>query len=138
MVPTETTSPVKTTTHQSFLQHKKSKSKPNLRLVKTLPSFKSNSTDSVIKKSTNESSKGSDNQFINCLYTNIQSILNKREEIEKVVSDHKVDVLLFSETWVEEFHSPRELELIGFQNPVLNIRSRGGTAIYVKEGLNKK
>ena len=44
--------------------------------------------------------------------------------------------MLFTETWITNEHSQAEYSLKGYQEPVICPKARGGTCIFVKEGLN--
>lgn len=72
------------------------------------------------------------------LHANVQSIHNKYQEIENLVNDCKCDVLCLSETWGKD-HRVQTMNLENFELASYYNRKlfeHGGTAIFVKNGLN--
>ena len=73
---------------------------------------------------------------LNCLYTNIQSLVNKRTELVALLHRNNIHLVFLTETWLTENHAPDEYHLPGYQDPVLHHKDKGGSAIFVKEGLD--
>ena len=72
---------------------------------------------------------------INCLYANLQSLMNKKREIELKLDNENFKLLFFTELWVSADMDANEYALKGFQKPVVEPNIRGGAGIFVKEGL---
>lgn len=75
-------------------------------------------------------------QALNCLYANVQSLLNKKSEIELAVAQTYYDLLFFTEVWIPEEAVSTDYYLEGYQTPVICAKARGGTCIYIKTGLS--
>ena len=73
---------------------------------------------------------------IKCVYSNLQSIFSKKTEIELYLTENEVDILFFTESWIDENHDAREYQINGFQDPVVTLKTRGGSSIFVKNGFN--
>ena len=78
------------------------------------------------------SSKG---HKLKCLYANLQSLLNKKREIEIKLLQVHIDIMFFTEVWVDESIDNSEYFISGFQKPILDFNNRGGTCVYFREGL---
>ena len=87
----------------------------------------------IRKRQFTENEQGSSSH--RCIYTNAQSFLSKKSEIENYVQHNTTDIIFLTETWMTELHSPSEHNLIGYQNPITSYNARGGTSIYVKTGI---
>ena len=81
----------------------------------------------------NESEDSS--QVLTCIYSNLQSLLSKKKEIEHFLDTNKVHLMFFTECWVDETHQPIELYIPGFQEPIIHLKKRGGACIYVSDTL---
>ena len=75
-------------------------------------------------------------KWVKTFYTNVQSFLSKKKEIEIYLSENNVDILFFTEAWITEEHGDSVISLIGFQSPIISRKSRGGTCIFVKESIS--
>jgi hypothetical protein len=66
------------------------------------------------------------------MHLNIQSLLPKRDLIEVELAHF--DILMFSETWLDQSVTDNDISLPNFRNPFRSDRTRhgGGVAIYVK------
>ena len=116
-------------------QHKK--------LVEELKSRKSNGESNIVirneKNCSNfsqaerrtENHMGQSVQALNCLYANVQSLLNKKSEIELAVAQTYYDLLFFTEVWIPEEAVSTDYYLEGYQTPVICAKARGGTCIYI-------
>ena len=71
------------------------------------------------------------NMALNIVAWNCQSVSNKKPELIKYINDHKIDILLLSETWLSD---NRIFEIQGFLCYRLD-RSHGGVAILIKKGI---
>ena len=75
-------------------------------------------------------------QKLNCFYSNVQSLLSKKGEIEAHLKSNPRDLLFFSECWLStDEHFPVHYSIDGFQLPVVCSKARGGTCIYVSNEL---
>ena len=79
---------------------------------------------------------GAEEHMLNCLYGNLQSLNNKKREIELKLTNCDYDLLLFTEVWINEEMQECEYNISGFQEPVIDPNIRGGACIYVKQGLD--
>ncbi|BHF78051.1 hypothetical protein SprV_0602116100 [Sparganum proliferum] len=72
------------------------------------------------------------------LYTNVQSLLSKFEELKIHLCDLSPDVISLTETWLTQHVDDRELALPGYQMFRRDREGRqgGGVLTYVKNGLN--
>ena len=82
---------------------------------------------------------------INCLYTNIRSIMNKgkREELQILTRDNKIDILGITESWTHEGIEDAEIMLSGYNlfrrdRKNRNKKKGGGVLMYVKEGFKSQ
>ena len=71
---------------------------------------------------------------IKCVYSNVQSIFNKKKEIELYIGDQNVDMMFFTETFIHEDHSPSEYSFENYQKFVF-YKNRGGACIYAKNNI---
>ena len=69
-----------------------------------------------------------------CLYSNVQSIFNKKAEIEVYLGNFEIDIMLFTECFITEDHSSSEYSFTGYQAFVA-LKNRGGSCIYVKNSV---
>ena len=74
-------------------------------------------------------------QKLKCVYSNIQSFTSKRKEIELYVSQYEPDLLFFTEMWISQEFTASEYLIEGYQEPVLFLKNRGGSGIYIKNGI---
>ncbi len=75
---------------------------------------------------------------INFMYANLRSILNnnKRDEMQILVNEQKIDVLGITESWLSEEKENAEIGLPGFNLFRKDRKSRGGgVLLYIKENL---
>ena len=72
---------------------------------------------------------------LNCVYSNVQSFISKKSEIQNYLKHHDVDLVLLTETWMTQTHGESEFHLEGYQKPVTTFNNRGGTSFYVKNGI---
>nr|VZI20893.1 unnamed protein product [Spirometra erinaceieuropaei] len=72
------------------------------------------------------------------LYTNVQSLLSKFDELKIYLCDLSPDVISLTETWLTQHVDDRELALPGYQMFRRDREGRqgGGVLTYVKNGLN--
>ena len=77
---------------------------------------------------------------LNICHLNINSITSKIDELSIFVNTNKVDILLVSETKLDNSVHPSLYHLPDFHEPYLNNRNRdgGGTAIYTRTNLTVK
>ena len=69
------------------------------------------------------------------LYSNVQSFVNKKAEIERYLNENETDLLFFTECWIHEDHAAGEISIPGYQIPVVFERDRGGACIFVRNGI---
>ena len=62
--------------------------------------------------------------------------MNKKREIELLISQEIFDILLFTEIWIGDGHDASEIFLPGFQAPIIDPKIRGGACAFVRSGLN--
>ena len=70
--------------------------------------------------------------------SNIQSLIPKLDEISVYVSVNKPDVIIFCETWLNDFIDNRDLSISGYSPPLRCDRCSkrgGGVCVYVKNDL---
>ena len=72
---------------------------------------------------------------MNCLTTNLQSLVNKKVELLNLLKDKDIHVVFITETWLTDEHAHSEYHLEGYQDPIMQMRDKGGCAIYVKEQI---
>ena len=72
---------------------------------------------------------------LSCTYANVQSIFNKKREIELYISENNIDILLFTETFICNHHDPSEYFLQDFQCFPF-FKNRGGSCIYVRNRVS--
>ena len=82
-------------------------------------------------KETSENS----NTILKCVYANLQSIFNKKHEIEEYIEETKIDMMFFTESFINDDHQPVEYDFIGYQCFVAK-KQRGGACIYAKNSLS--
>ena len=76
----------------------------------------------------------SDN-ILNCMYANLQSIFNKKSEIEIYIKENKIDIMFFTECFINIDHDQSEYSFPGYQNFVA-MKNRGGSCMYVKNSIS--
>ena len=81
-----------------------------------------------------ETSEKSDT-ILKCVYANLQSIFNKKHEIEEYIEETKIDMMFFTESFINDDHQPVEYDFIGYQCFVAK-KQRGGACIYAKNSLS--
>ena len=86
----------------------------------------------VTDKTTSNDDAGKD---ITCLYANIQSVFNKKKEIELYIRENPKDLMCFTECFITEDHCKSEFMFNGYQCFVA-MKNRGGACVYVSEKLN--
>ena len=69
------------------------------------------------------------------MYSNVQSFLSKKKEIEEYIADKKFALIFFTEVWLTKEHNTVEFHLPGFQSPAVDFKARGGTMIFVRENV---
>ena len=69
------------------------------------------------------------------MYSNVQSFLNKKREIEDYIAGKKFDLIMLTEVWITKEHCANEYSLHGFQTPVVDFKARGGTLIFVRKDI---
>ena len=74
-------------------------------------------------------------QELKCIYSNVQSIFNKKNEIELYILENHVDVMFFTECFITDNYDASEYFFEGFQPPVVYKKNRGGACIYIRNGL---
>ena len=72
--------------------------------------------------------------ILKCIYANLQSIFSKKQEIEILLRESKLDILFFTECFITEGHDISEYQFPGFQSFVA-MKYRGGSCIYVQNDL---
>ena len=70
-----------------------------------------------------------------CAYANLQSIFNKKREIEVYIKDYNADIMFFTECWITDEHDESEYSLAGFQN-YISMKNRGGSCIFTRYHVN--
>ena len=75
-------------------------------------------------------------KLLNCVYTNIQSLVNKKSELLKLLEENDIHIVFLTETLITESHTASEYHLEGYQNPVIQFKDKGGAAIYVRNGVD--
>lgn len=81
---------------------------------------------------------------LNCIYTNIRSIMNKnkRDEIELLLAENKIDIIGIAESWTTEDIADAEISFKGFslfRKDRRNDKTRGGgVLLYLKDDLKPK
>ena len=80
---------------------------------------------------------------MNCLYTNVRSILNnsKREEVKLLLNDKMIDILALTESWTHDGVSDAELNFEGYtlfrRDRLSGIKTKGGgLLLYCKNDLH--
>ena len=73
---------------------------------------------------------------INCLYANLQSLISKKREIELKLDQENFHLLFFNEIWISEDFDYNEFSLKSFQKPIVDPNFRGGSCIFVREGID--
>uniref|UniRef100_A0A0X3PTK8 Reverse transcriptase domain-containing protein n=1 Tax=Schistocephalus solidus TaxID=70667 RepID=A0A0X3PTK8_SCHSO len=75
---------------------------------------------------------------IKMMYTNVQSLLNKMDEIKLVVDHLQPDFIALTETWLNEQIADTEVRIDGFQLIRMdrNGRRGGGIAMFIREGID--
>ena len=76
-------------------------------------------------------------QGYKCLYTNAQSMGNKKEELELLLQTEGYDIVGITETWWDDSHDWNVL-VDGYELFKKNRKGRrgGGVALYVRRGLD--
>lgn len=77
--------------------------------------------------------------YINCFYSNVRSLLNKKDNLQLVLAEKRFDILLFSETWLNDKVSDSSLTLnLGFNLIRLDRRHKrgGGLAVFLLDSLS--
>ena len=73
-------------------------------------------------------------------YTNSRSLRNKMDEFRTLISTEKIDIAIFSETWMNtesrEFLAEYQVSCYNIYESNRQGRKGGGVAIYVKDSLN--
>lgn len=87
-----------------------------------------------------ETNPGPSISNLNICHVNINSIPSKIDELSVFVNENNVDILMASETKLDDSVHPSRYELSDFHTPYLNNRNRdgGGTAIYTRNNLAVK
>ena len=80
--------------------------------------------------------------------TNCRSVCNKKEELEQLLADTKIDIAILSETWITEENETTQLNDIRASNREYNIHSQkrsrtdakrgGGVMIMVNKSYSEK
>ena len=74
---------------------------------------------------------------LNCLYSNVDSLLNKKDELEARISQSKPDVIALTEIFPKNIQyevDNAELSITGYKL-FLSTKRKRGVAIYIKENL---
>ena len=73
---------------------------------------------------------------LKCVSANIQSIFNKKQEIELYAKENNAkDILFFTESFITESHSVSEYLIDGFQPPVVCMKNRGGACGFIRNDI---
>ena len=98
--------------------------------------------DSGREERTKESGvDGQRKRIVSVLYTNCQSLNNKRDELKACVGESEPDIICLTECWTNELIDSSILKLSGYEMTVRKDRMDtaggrgGGVIIYVKEGI---
>ena len=83
----------------------------------------------------NIDSQKCDLKDFNCVYANVQSIFNKKTEIEIYNKDNWLDIMFYTESFISDEHHASEYNFNGYQCFTAK-RPRGGVAIYVKNNIS--
>jgi exonuclease III len=76
---------------------------------------------------------------LTCLYTNADSLLNKRNELSLLIQIHSPDIICITETApknAQEELQPSEIQVQGYSLHTNNKQPQRGVAIYVSEKLD--
>ena len=73
--------------------------------------------------------------YLKCLYANLQSLINKRNEIKLRLDQESFDMMFFTEIWINENIDESELFIPGFQTPFIHPKASGGAAVYIRDGI---
>ena len=84
-----------------------------------------------------ETNPGPGSNNLNICHVNINSITSKIDELQVFVTTNNIDILMVSETKLDDTIHSSLYELQGFHAPYLNNRNMGGggTAIYTQSNL---
>ena len=78
---------------------------------------------------------------VKCALVNIQSVGNKTIEIRDYIKDNKLDVLVLTETWLEEYERAKIKEMTPDTHVFLHVprenRRGGGVGIFISNSFSK-
>ena len=79
-------------------------------------------------------------EFLKITYTNVRSLLNKRDELHALIASTQLDVVALTETWLTDVVSDSELALPGFIFYRVDREDKGGGGVllYVRDHLPSK
>ena len=75
---------------------------------------------------------------LKCLFTNAQSIVNKRDELQTYMEDEEPDLVGIVETWLHSDIADAEIQVPGYQTTRLDRQNRahGGILLCTKDGID--
>ena len=78
---------------------------------------------------------------LNCALINIQSVGNKTSEIRDYINDNKLDILVLTETWLNNYDSAKISEMTPDTHTFLHVprgeKRGGGVGIFISNSLSK-
>ena len=75
-------------------------------------------------------------QSLKCIYANLQSIFSKKHDIDVYLDKNNIDIMMFTECWINNDHLVSEYLFSGFQPPTVALKNRGGSCIYVRNEIS--
>ena len=72
------------------------------------------------------------------MYHNVQSLMDKLDEIKIICMNETPDILCCAETWTDKSHSSDEVKIPNYRSLIRNRSdnpNRGGLCVYVKDGI---
>ena len=63
-------------------------------------------------------------------------LMNKREEIKKLIEDNDIDIICLQETEITKFYNNQMLTLRDYNLEIEKNSVKGRVAIYIKNGIN--
>ena len=75
------------------------------------------------------------NNVLKLVYSNVQSIFNKKSEIELYIKENNPDMLMLTECFMTLDHHSSEYNFDGY-HCFVHMKNRGGACIYVKNNFS--
>ena len=109
--------------------------------LNTTPSITTHSVDDISGKS-NNANKKAPNKFISIFYSNLDTMSNKKDEIQSIIQDDEPDIICFSEILSKKDPTitKAELEISNYDCFLdeASYKGKRGVIMYVKNSLNAK